>query len=580
MPPDQPKRQVVARKDVRKKATAIAGKYYLFVIAIDHYEESDADDPFNSLNNPVLDACRIVEELTTRYRFPKPVQIDNEWLLDDYDYDAPVIEYDDLQVKCLYNKNATIKNINRHLNKLKENVEEEDCILIYFAGHGTILNDKGFIIPFDADNDDNEGNSWLQIIQFVDRFDDYTSNRKCRHLLIVLDSCYSGAAFLGATGVNKAGDFSRYVLTSAMESGEASDGEAGIGSPFANAILSFLQANTTPYITLDITNLKERFDREVEGSEEQKIFYQSLPSKENGMGEFIFELKEKKKPPIKELSLNLIEHLNFKSQKGELEADFLDGAEDIMIISTLGYSFDAQKFLSRVIFRQLEELDIKLPNGCTTVIADLTSFENQNNSIWQLLSKQENLDFSTEDKAKSEWINWVFNCIKRDTKETVIHRPLVIWIGFRIGTLELLRRLIAFCRDFVKAYQTKKNEVEKDIALDKLFIILSDEREGQPFLQRMDYANEIGNFPKIVVTSEIDPINIIHTKLWIKKLKQAIKTEQINNLSETIFFPGNNPPTNYKLFSFIQKLCEHCGFNEQEKIELTEVLLNFEKPLI
>ena len=60
-------------------------------------------------------------------------------------------------------------------------------MIIYFAGHGELVEDKAFWLPIDAQAD-NVAN-WI----IVDTITNMLKRLEARHVLVVADSCYSGA---------------------------------------------------------------------------------------------------------------------------------------------------------------------------------------------------------------------------------------------------------------------------------------------------------------------------------------------------------------------------------------------------
>jgi uncharacterized caspase-like protein len=75
------------------------------------------------------------------------------------------------------------------LNSLRESLTDKDNLLIYFAGHGEIdsANGLGYWLPVDSD-DDNPAN-WIS----SDEITAILNTIMARHVLVVADSCYSGA---------------------------------------------------------------------------------------------------------------------------------------------------------------------------------------------------------------------------------------------------------------------------------------------------------------------------------------------------------------------------------------------------
>lgn len=85
--------------------------------------------------------------------------------------------------------NATRYQILSALNKLREDLQEEDNLLIYYAGHGKLdsINKRGFWLPVDAD--ENNSANWISNIAITD----ILNAMKAKHVLVVADSCYSGS---------------------------------------------------------------------------------------------------------------------------------------------------------------------------------------------------------------------------------------------------------------------------------------------------------------------------------------------------------------------------------------------------
>jgi len=91
-------------------------------------------------------------------------------------------------------KTTVLLNANRYqileaLNQLRKTLTEKDNLLIYYAGHGELdkINQRGHWLPVDAREDSTS--NWISNIQITDILN--TMNSK--HILIVADSCYSGA---------------------------------------------------------------------------------------------------------------------------------------------------------------------------------------------------------------------------------------------------------------------------------------------------------------------------------------------------------------------------------------------------
>ena len=103
-------------------------------------------------------------------------------------------------LKSLYNENATSENIRRIFADILEDkdiIGSKDRILIYYSGHGTlktILNrqaqeiKQGFIVPYDSTKEKHHLNVSMQAVV------DGCQNCAAKHVLLILDCCYSGLA--------------------------------------------------------------------------------------------------------------------------------------------------------------------------------------------------------------------------------------------------------------------------------------------------------------------------------------------------------------------------------------------------
>jgi len=84
--------------------------------------------------------------------------------------------------------NADRYTILSAFNDLRENLDENDNLLIYYAGHGKLdeKNNLGYWLPIDADQDNNinwiSNESITEILNVIE----------AKHILVVADSCYAG----------------------------------------------------------------------------------------------------------------------------------------------------------------------------------------------------------------------------------------------------------------------------------------------------------------------------------------------------------------------------------------------------
>jgi len=139
------------------------------------------------------------------------------------------------------------------LNKLREQLNDGDNLLIYYAGHGELdrVNNRGHWLPVDAET--NSSANWISSIQITDMLNAMTA----KQVLLVADSCYSGTLTRAAIARLDAGmsDEERLRWLKAMATKRARvvltsggvqpvlDGGGGDHSVFAAAFLAALEDN-------------------------------------------------------------------------------------------------------------------------------------------------------------------------------------------------------------------------------------------------------------------------------------------------------------------------------------------------
>ncbi|MBD2080628.1 caspase family protein [Leptolyngbya sp. FACHB-17] len=122
-------------------------------------------------------------------------------------------------------------------DQLRDVLEEDDSLVLFFAGHGhTRVEDHsetGFIVPVDARRPDSK-EYWSDYIRLSHWLEEI-AELPARHILVILDSCHSGFALGGAAhsfrdAVRYQKDLtqrrSRKVITSAQREQPALDGGA------------------------------------------------------------------------------------------------------------------------------------------------------------------------------------------------------------------------------------------------------------------------------------------------------------------------------------------------------------------
>ena len=243
------------------------GCNYLLAIAIDNYVHQP------KLSNAVKDAEDIVQILVQRYDFQED------------------------KVIKLYNENANKPQIFKALENLATTITTDDNVLIYYAGHGYYhtSNKTGHLIPQSA-----KSHVW-----------EYLSNADLKnhlrainslHTFLIIDSCFSGSLFSQtriagrsteesmAIFAERVAHFpSRWCLAAGMIE-EVSDGLHGENSPFAEAIISYLQRNRAT--KFPVSALIQYVKRVTPNNAKQTPIGGILLNVKDLGGEFIFTLKE------------------------------------------------------------------------------------------------------------------------------------------------------------------------------------------------------------------------------------------------------------------------------------------------
>jgi hypothetical protein len=145
--------------DVRSATQRIVGevdfgKYHALVIGNNKYKH------FPDLLSASFDAQQTADLLRDKYGFQTTVLMD-----------------------------ATRYDMLSSLNKLREELTDNDNLLIYYAGHGELdrVNLRGYWLPVDAEP--NSTANWISNIAITD----ILNAMSAKHILVVADSCYSGS---------------------------------------------------------------------------------------------------------------------------------------------------------------------------------------------------------------------------------------------------------------------------------------------------------------------------------------------------------------------------------------------------
>ena len=105
-------------------------------------------------------------------------------------------------VRILLNEEATYLNIRKQFSEISRAANENDRVLIYFAGHGETVDlpdggEKGYLLPFEADRND----LYLTAIP-MDELKQIALMSEAKHILYLIDACYGGIAVVGSRGLD------------------------------------------------------------------------------------------------------------------------------------------------------------------------------------------------------------------------------------------------------------------------------------------------------------------------------------------------------------------------------------------
>ena len=205
-------------------------------------------------------------------------------------------------VFVLLNQEATRQNILSLLGDKLANadmVKREDRVFVFFAGHGATRKlpsgrDLGYIIPVDADLSNYEG----QAISMTN-FQDIAEAIPAKHLLFVMDSCYSGLALTRGAGMAASGKYlqeiarreARQMFTAGGGDEQVADNGPNGHSVFTWTLLQALdgRADLNGDGVITATELAAYVAPAVSALSHQTPAFGNLAGSEGG--DFIFELK-------------------------------------------------------------------------------------------------------------------------------------------------------------------------------------------------------------------------------------------------------------------------------------------------
>ncbi|MDB5012936.1 MAG: hypothetical protein JWQ25_1138 [Daejeonella sp.] len=197
--------------------TETQGKNYAVFIASQNYD----DTTIPSLENPIADAIKLKLILKNNYNF-----------IEGNIFTLFNPQRDDFKKKFL---------------ELKEAIQPEDNLVIFYAGHGIWVDKekKGYWLLTDALR--NDVNTWVPNKEVLDLISELPS----RHTLLITDACFSGSVFksrsIGADAPVALKEIDNKITRVAITSGN--DTEVPDVSVFMKYLVKALSENKEKYLT-------------------------------------------------------------------------------------------------------------------------------------------------------------------------------------------------------------------------------------------------------------------------------------------------------------------------------------------
>ncbi len=192
--------------------------------------------------------------------------------------------------------NADRENIMEKIYQRKSRINENDNLLIFYAGHGLeIIHDdktkEGFLIPVDASIE--QINGVYNENTFISNYDLLNSIRdsKAKHILFIVDACYAGILLQSVVPVHdKPEPFEEaYESKSRKLVASTKDKPVPDSSLFIKEFTKALQNNSEPYISTEqlLNDFKNKYN--VESGE--RLQYQRITGLDKG-GHFVFKMNK------------------------------------------------------------------------------------------------------------------------------------------------------------------------------------------------------------------------------------------------------------------------------------------------
>lgn len=233
-------------------------KYHALIIGNNNYQ----DPNLNDLDQPISDATKLYNVLTTKYTFDKE--------------------------NVTFIKDATRRDMIAALDKLSNTLTHNDNLLIFYAGHGDWNESKeiGSWLPVDAERDITV--NWFKnsaVQEYIEIIDS-------KHTLLITDACFGGGIFKTRAAFDDAdrsiNNLYKYESRKAMTSGMLN--EVPDKSVFMENLIERLNDNEQKYISS--SDLFMQFRNNVMNNSNNSPQYGTVHNTGDKGGDFIFIRRE------------------------------------------------------------------------------------------------------------------------------------------------------------------------------------------------------------------------------------------------------------------------------------------------
>ena len=203
--------------------------------------------------------------------------------------------YNAIHIECLFDSEATKKNINKKFSELSSKIKTDDVFILYIAGHGTVHKDGDYyFIPADFryKSEDEISLSGVSKTDLTKNLSLINASKS----LVILDTCNSGAFISdkGQRGMSEKTAIDRLsratghaTIVAAGDTQSAMEGYNGHGL-FTYVLVEGLngKADTNKDGFITLTELSNYIDNEVPNLSYEKWGYEQVPQRDLGKQDF------------------------------------------------------------------------------------------------------------------------------------------------------------------------------------------------------------------------------------------------------------------------------------------------------